>query len=35
VIEITSEGFQLIELSPGVSFDYVQERTGAPLIPIA
>ncbi len=35
VIEITADGFQLIELSPGVSFEYVQERTGAPLLPIA
>ncbi len=34
VIDITDSGFQLVELSPGVSFDYVQERTGAPLIPI-
>jgi 3-oxoadipate CoA-transferase beta subunit len=34
VIEITREGFQLVELSPGVSFEYVAERTGAPLIPI-
>ncbi len=34
VIEITSKGFQLIELSPGVDFDYVQERTGAKLHPI-
>ena len=35
VIEITPEGFQLIELNPGVSFDYVSKRTGAPLMPIA
>lgn len=35
VIAITDEGFQLVELSPGVSFDYVAERTGAPLLPIA
>ena len=35
VIEITPEGFQLIELSPGVTFDHVQERTGAPLLPVA
>lgn len=35
VIEVTAEGFQLIELSPGVTFDYVAECTGAPLIPIA
>jgi len=34
VIEITPEGFQLIELSPGVTFDEVQERTGAPLLPV-
>ena len=35
VIDITAEGFQLVELSPGVSFEYVAERTGAPLIPIS
>lgn len=35
VIEITADGFQLIELSPGVTFDEVQERTGAPLFPVA
>lgn len=34
VIDITEDGFQLVELSPGVSFDYVQERTGATLSPI-
>jgi len=34
VIEITADGFQLVELSPGVSFEYVAERTGAALIPI-
>jgi 3-oxoadipate CoA-transferase beta subunit len=35
VIDITAEGFQLVELSPGVSFEYVAERTGAKLIPIS
>ncbi len=35
VIEITPEGFQLVELSPSIDFEYVQERTGAPLLPIA
>ncbi len=35
VIAVTDEGFQLVELSPGVTFDYVAERTGAPLLPIA
>jgi 3-oxoadipate CoA-transferase beta subunit len=34
VVDITERGFQLVELTPGVSFDYVQGRTGAPLIPI-
>lgn len=32
VIDITSRGFELVELSPGVSFGYVSERTGAPLL---
>jgi len=34
VIDVTPEGFQLVELSPGVDFDYVAGRTGAPLLPI-
>ncbi len=34
VIEITPKGFELVELSPGVDFEYVQERTGAKLHPI-
>ncbi len=34
VIEVTREGFQLIELSAGVDFSYAQARTAAPLIPI-
>ena len=32
VIGVTPAGFEVIELSPGVSFEYVQERTGAPLV---
>lgn len=35
VIDITPEGFRLVELAPGVDFEYVQQRTGAPLIPIS
>ncbi len=35
VIDITEQGFQLVELSPGVDFEYVQERTGAELLPIS
>jgi len=34
VIDVTAQGFQLVELSPGVSFEYVAERTGAPLLPL-
>ncbi len=33
VIDVVEEGFQVVELSPGVSFEYVQERTGAELFP--
>jgi 3-oxoadipate CoA-transferase beta subunit len=35
VIQVTPIGFQLIELSAGVDFDQVQQRTGAPLISMA
>lgn len=35
VIDIVAEGFKLVELSPGVDFEYVQQRTGAALIPIS
>ena len=35
VIDVTPDGFQVVELAPGVSFEYVQERTGAKLSPIA
>lgn len=31
VIDVSARGFQLVELSPGVNFEYVQERTGAML----
>ncbi len=34
VIDVTPEGFRLVELSPGIEFEYVQERTGAELLPI-
>jgi len=32
VVDVTPDGFELVELAPGVDFDYVQERTGAKLI---
>ena len=34
VIDVTPNGFQLVELAPGVDFEYVEARTGAPLLPI-
>ncbi|MGY8753576.1 MAG: 3-oxoacid CoA-transferase subunit B [Phycisphaerales bacterium] len=34
VIDITPDGFQLIELSPDIDYAFVQERTAAPLLPI-
>jgi 3-oxoadipate CoA-transferase, beta subunit len=33
VMDVTPEGLVLTELAPGVSFDYVQERTDPKLIP--
>ena len=32
VIDVTAEGFKIVELAPGVDFDYVQERTGCNLV---
>lgn len=32
VIDVTDNGLELIELAPGISFDYVQERTGVALL---
>ena len=34
VIEPSPEGFHLVELAPGVGFDEVRRKTGAPLSPI-
>lgn len=33
VIDITPEGFRLVELGPGVTFDEVKKNTGAPVLP--
>ena len=35
VIEVTSQGFQLVELAPGIEFEFVQDRTGTELLPAA
>lgn len=34
VIDVTPEGFRVVELSPGIEFGEVEQRTGAPLLPI-
>ncbi|MEO0483155.1 MAG: 3-oxoacid CoA-transferase subunit B [Planctomycetota bacterium] len=33
VIDVTPQGFRLVECSPGVDFDTVQQRTAAPILP--
>jgi len=35
VIDVTPDGFQVVELAPGVSHAYAAERTGAPLLPLS
>ena len=32
VLDVTPEGFKLVELAPGVTFEEVQEKTGAPVL---
>ena len=32
VLDVTQAGFQIVELAPGVSFDYVQQRTAGKLL---
>ncbi len=32
VVDVTRDGFRVVELAPGVDFEYVRERTGAPLL---
>jgi 3-oxoadipate CoA-transferase beta subunit len=33
VVDVTSVGFKVFELAPGVSFDEVERQTGAPILP--
>lgn len=32
IIDVTNDGFTLMEMAPGVDFEYLQERTEAPLL---
>jgi 3-oxoadipate CoA-transferase beta subunit len=32
VVDLTPDGFEVAELAPGVTFDYVQQRTGCKLL---
>ena len=34
VIDVTPRGFQLVELTPSIDFEYMQDRTGARVLPI-
>jgi 3-oxoadipate CoA-transferase beta subunit len=34
VVDVTEDGFRLVELAPGVTFEDVRRQTGAPLEPI-
>ena len=33
VIDVTDAGFRVAEMAPGIDFEYLQERTGATLLP--
>ena len=32
VIDVTADGFRLVELAPGIDFEFVQARTGCELL---
>jgi 3-oxoadipate CoA-transferase beta subunit len=33
VVDVMPDGFQVVELAPGISFEEVEEKTGAPILP--
>jgi len=33
VVDVTADGFRVVELAPGVTFDEVERQTGAPILP--
>jgi 3-oxoadipate CoA-transferase beta subunit len=34
VLDVTPEGFRVVEMAPGVDFDYLQQRTESRLLPL-
>ena len=33
VVDVTADGFRAVELAPGITFDEVERKTGAPILP--
>ena len=33
VIDVTAEGFRVFELAPDITFEEVEQKTGAPILP--
>jgi len=33
VVDVTPDGFRLLELAPGITFEEVESKTGAPILP--
>ena len=33
VVDVTADGFRVVELAPGVTFEEAQQKTGAPILP--
>jgi 3-oxoacid CoA-transferase subunit B len=33
VVDVTADGFQVVELAPGVTFEDIEESTGAAILP--
>ena len=34
VVDVTPQGFQVVELAPGVTFEEVERQTGAAIMPL-
>jgi 3-oxoacid CoA-transferase B subunit len=33
VVDVTPDGFRVVELAPGIDFEEVESKTGAPILP--